>query len=91
MPQECSRWYFLCLIFSVKPARIHKIQCVNSAQQGGLLLSGEVLLGDLDKHGFRITQDSEAVDCVLINTCGFVEDAKAESLEVGPPSNSICL
>ena len=47
-----------------------------------LYCTGEVLLGDLNKHGFRITQDSEAVDCVLINTCGFVEDAKAESLEV---------
>ena len=54
-----------------------------------LLLSGEVLLGDLGRHGFRVTQDSEAVDCVLINTCGFVEDAKAESLEVSPRVNSL--
>ena len=46
--------------------------------------AGEVLLGDMDSAGFRIAQDSEAVDCVLINTCGFVEDAKAESLQVSP-------
>ena len=52
--------------------------------------AGEVLLGDLNKHGFRITQDSEAVDCVLINTCGFVEDAKAESLEVRLPTQADC-
>ena len=48
------------------------------------VVDGEVLLGDLGKHGFRVTQDSEDVDCVLINTCGFVEDAKAESLNVSP-------
>jgi len=53
-----------------------------------LFCTGEVLLGDLNKHGFRITQDSEAVDCVLINTCGFVEDAKAESLEVRAANSS---
>ncbi len=46
--------------------------------------AGEVLLGDMSLAGFRIAQDSEAVDCVLINTCGFVEDAKAESLQVSP-------
>lgn len=40
------------------------------------------MLGDLEKHGFTVMQDQDEVDCVLINTCGFVEEAKAESLQV---------
>ena len=44
---------------------------------------GEVMLGDLVRHGFNVTDDHEGADAVVINTCAFVEDAKAESLEVG--------
>jgi ribosomal protein S12 methylthiotransferase len=41
------------------------------------------MLGDLVRHGFNVTDDHEGADAVVINTCAFVEDAKAESLEVG--------
>jgi ribosomal protein S12 methylthiotransferase len=43
---------------------------------------GEVLLGDLAKHGFKITEEIEEADCIVVNTCAFVEEAKTESLEV---------
>lgn len=46
-------------------------------------LPGEVLLGDLARAGFSITAEHEEADAILVNTCAFVEDAKAESLEVG--------
>ena len=47
-----------------------------------LLPPGEVLLGDLARAGFEITAEQEDADAIIINTCAFVEDAKAESLEV---------
>jgi tRNA A37 methylthiotransferase MiaB len=46
------------------------------------VVDGEVMLGDLVRHGFSVTEDHEDADAVVINTCAFVEDAKAESLEV---------
>ena len=42
----------------------------------------EVLLGDLVKSGFQVTEELESSDAVIVNTCAFVEAAKAESLEV---------
>jgi len=50
------------------------------------VVDGEVLLGDLARNGFEVTDDHEAADAIVINTCAFVEDAKAESLEVRPPA-----
>ena len=39
------------------------------------------MLGDLSKNGIQITEDVEESETVIVNTCGFVEDAKNESLE----------
>lgn len=48
--------------------------------------AGEVILGDLYRSGFTITDVADEADAIVVNTCGFVEDAKAESLDVsGPP------
>ena len=45
--------------------------------------AGEVLLGDLARSGnFEFTDDHEEADAIVVNTCAFVEDAKAESLQV---------
>lgn len=43
----------------------------------------EVLLGDLSKQGIQIqnSPNSADADVVVINTCGFVEDAKRESID----------
>lgn len=45
------------------------------------VVDGEVLLGDLRRAGFEVTQDHEDSDAIIVNTCAFVEDAKSESLE----------
>ncbi|RYZ75715.1 MAG: MiaB/RimO family radical SAM methylthiotransferase, partial [Proteobacteria bacterium] len=45
------------------------------------LVDGEIMLGKLLQDGYSITENSEEADTVVINTCGFVEDAKKESLE----------
>lgn len=38
------------------------------------------MLGDLQSQGLRIVEEEDDSDVVLINTCGFVEDAKRESV-----------
>jgi ribosomal protein S12 methylthiotransferase len=44
-------------------------------------VDGEVLLGDLFRSGFDIIDAAEDADAIVINTCGFVEDAKTESID----------
>ncbi|EME28897.1 Ribosomal protein S12 methylthiotransferase RimO [Galdieria sulphuraria] len=43
-------------------------------------VDAEVLLGNLKRKGFQIVEKMEKADAVIINTCGFIEDAKRESL-----------
>jgi ribosomal protein S12 methylthiotransferase len=45
------------------------------------LVDGEVMLGHLAGSGVQITSDPAAADVVIVNTCGFIEDAKRESVE----------
>ena len=44
-------------------------------------MDAELMLAKLEKAGFRITADSGLADVVIVNTCGFIEDAKKESIE----------
>lgn len=44
-------------------------------------VDGEVLLATLRDAGFTICNDLSAVDAVIVNTCGFVESAKRESID----------
>eukprot|EP00775_Hariotina_reticulata_P010662 gene10662-10821_t len=53
------------------------------------VVDGEVLLGDLSRAGFQITEDHEDADAIVVNTCAFVEDAKAESLEAIVEASSL--
>jgi ribosomal protein S12 methylthiotransferase len=45
------------------------------------LVDGEVMLGHLRDAGVDITSNAEAADVVVVNTCGFITDAKRESIE----------
>ncbi|KID49771.1 hypothetical protein C095_03070 [Fusobacterium necrophorum subsp. funduliforme B35] len=46
------------------------------------LVDSENLTGILvNRKGFQLTNDIEEADMVLINTCGFIGDAKKESIE----------
>lgn len=45
------------------------------------LVDGEIMLGHLVEHGAEITPDLDAAEVVVVNTCGFVEEAKRESIE----------
>ena len=44
-------------------------------------VDSEVMLGSLSKNGFQITDDLKRAEVVVINTCGFVDSAKQESID----------
>ena len=44
-------------------------------------VDAERLLAKLDKEGFAICNDMTECDAVIVNTCGFIEDAKKESID----------
>jgi len=44
-------------------------------------VDSERMLAEIAKAGFVITADPDTADIVVINTCGFIAPAKAESLE----------
>lgn len=44
-------------------------------------VDSERLVGELVGHGARVVADLEGADVVLVNTCGFIDAAKRESVE----------
>lgn len=45
------------------------------------LVDSEIMAGTLMKEGFKVQGDAEGADTVIINTCGFIEDSKKESIQ----------
>lgn len=45
------------------------------------LVDGETMLGHLERAGIVLTADATRADVVLVNTCGFIDDAKRESID----------
>ena len=45
------------------------------------LVDSEVMLGIIEKYDIEITNDPEAAEVIIVNTCGFIESAKQESIE----------
>ena len=45
------------------------------------LVDSEVMLGHLRLKGFTVTPRMEEAEVLVVNTCGFIESAKAESIE----------
>ncbi len=43
------------------------------------LVDSERMLGLLQVEGYRLVQDPQGADFVVVNTCGFIEQARAES------------
>ena len=44
-------------------------------------VDAEIMLSKLQTGGFEIVNDPMEADIVIVNTCGFIEDAKKESIE----------
>ena len=45
------------------------------------LVDSEVMMGTLAEAGYEITSSAEDAETVVVNTCGFIESAKQESIE----------
>lgn len=45
------------------------------------LVDSEVMMGQLKASGYEITADATEADTVVVNTCGFIDAAKKESIE----------
>ena len=41
----------------------------------------EIMLGILANDGFNITYNPSDADVIIVNTCGFIESAKQESID----------
>ncbi|MGE3467064.1 MAG: 30S ribosomal protein S12 methylthiotransferase RimO [Pyrinomonadaceae bacterium] len=44
------------------------------------LVDSEVMMGQLAEAGYEITNNADDADTVVVNTCGFIESAKEESV-----------
>jgi len=63
-----------------RPARPRSIHFVSLGCPKNRVDS-EVMLGLAEADGFQHTDDAEAADVIVVNTCGFIEAAKKESID----------
>lgn len=45
------------------------------------LVDSEIMAGTLMKDGYQVVGEAEGADTVIVNTCGFIEDSKKESIQ----------
>jgi len=45
------------------------------------LVDAEIMLGGAASQGFEITADAAQADVIVVNTCGFIDSAKQESID----------
>lgn len=45
------------------------------------LVDSEIMAGTLMKDGYQVVGEAEEADTVIVNTCGFIEDSKKESIQ----------
>ena len=45
------------------------------------LVDSEVMMGMLARQGYELTTDSAAADVLVVNTCGFIDSARRESVD----------
>jgi ribosomal protein S12 methylthiotransferase len=45
------------------------------------LVDSEVMLGTLNERGYEVTTDQKSADVIVVNTCGFIDSAKQESID----------
>jgi ribosomal protein S12 methylthiotransferase len=45
------------------------------------LVDSEIMAGTLMKDGYEVVGDHNEADTVIVNTCGFIEDSKKESIQ----------
>ena len=53
------------------------------------LVDSEVMLGSLARDGMELTERAEEADVVIVNTCGFIEASKQESINAILKANEL--
>jgi ribosomal protein S12 methylthiotransferase len=53
------------------------------------LVDSEVMLGSLLRDGMQVTQNAQEADVVIVNTCGFIEASKKESIDAILKANEL--
>ena len=53
------------------------------------LVDSEVMLGSLLRDGMQVTRDAQEADVVIVNTCGFIEGSKKESINAILKANEL--
>ncbi|HVM60408.1 MAG TPA: 30S ribosomal protein S12 methylthiotransferase RimO [Verrucomicrobiae bacterium] len=53
------------------------------------LVDSEVMLGSLLRDGMEVTRDAQEADVVIVNTCGFIEGSKRESIDAILKANKL--
>jgi ribosomal protein S12 methylthiotransferase len=46
------------------------------------LVDSEILIGGLKQESYEIVQKSDDADILIVNTCGFLDSAREESVDV---------
>ncbi len=62
---------------------------MNPARRVGMISLGcpknrvdsEIMLGELERRGYDVVQDVDEAETVIVNTCGFIDEAKEESID----------
>lgn len=62
------------------PASLKKIHFISLGCPKNLVDS-EIMAGTLIKDGYQVVSEAEEADTVIVNTCGFIEDSKKESIQ----------
>ncbi len=57
------------------PVYMHTLGCPKNR------VDSEVMLGLLSQAGYRLVQDPARADVIVVNTCGFIDSAKEESVQ----------
>ena len=57
------------------PVYMHTLGCPKNR------VDSEIMLGTLSQAGYRLVQDPARADVIVVNTCGFIESAKEESVQ----------
>jgi ribosomal protein S12 methylthiotransferase len=53
------------------------------------LVDSEVMLGSLLRDGMQVTENAKEADVVIVNTCGFIEASKKESIDAILKANEL--
>ena len=53
------------------------------------LVDSEVMLGSLLRDGMQLTENAQEADVVIVNTCGFIEASKKESIDAILKANEL--